>query len=105
MSDDKLILVGAVGFAVFLVGQKKGWFKGSVSLPGLSLQFPNPAADNGYRASDPGAYVTADDLIKGVTENDWQNMPTTAFDQSIDDLLSPDPMAGFWQPGYYRAIK
>jgi hypothetical protein len=66
--------------------------------------FAEPGTDRGYRASDPGAYVATDDLIAGATENDWGYTPSR-FEQTIDDALSPDPMAGFWQPGYYRAGK
>lgn len=102
MKDDQKILVVACAFAVFLVGQKKGWFKAAPVL-GPSFQFPG--ADLGYRPNEPGAYVSTDDIIRGATDNDWQNVPETVFDQNIDDLLSPDPMAGFWRPDYYRAIR
>lgn len=99
MKQDQMILVAAVGFAALLVAQKKGWLKSSplsASVPWPTFQFPSASADRGYRPSDPGAYVTTDDLIAGVSENDYSTIAPGRFEQTIDDALS---LPGFYSPG------
>ena len=98
MKQDQMILVAAVGFAAFLVAQKKGLFNRvySPSAPWPTFQFPSADADRGYRPSDPGAYVTTDDLIAGVSENDYTTIAPGRFEQTIDDALA---LPGFYTPG------
>lgn len=109
MKNEQLILVAAVGFAAFLVAKKTGMFKRAALTGGPypSTTFHNDSAfaespeEKGYNPDNPGAYVFTDDLIKGVADNDWGYTPSR-FEQTADDVLSN---AGFWQPGYYRAVQ
>jgi len=94
MKIDQLILVGAVAFAGLLVAQKTGVLKKTTlsSVPWPSFTFNNDTAltasneEKGYDPVNPGNYVTTDDLIKGVADNDWGYIPPT-FDQKADGLL------------------
>jgi len=103
MKADKLILIGAVGFAAFLVAQKTGLFK-KVSLssgPQWSGAFlsDTPTFDSpeeqGYDPSNPGKYVFTQDLIKGIGDNDWWYTPS-AFETSNRDSPWYQPI---WMQG------
>ncbi|KQQ97418.1 hypothetical protein [Massilia sp. Leaf139] len=101
MSNDKLILAAAVGFAAFMVAQKKGLFKKAALTSGAypSFVFNNDSAfaaspeEQGYDPQNPGKYVTTDDLIKGALDGDWGYTPSV-FEQTANDL--------FYSPSYYR---
>lgn len=104
MKKDQMIIGAAVLFAAALVAQKTGLLKKFTGQGGSSVPFsmqgfgrletPFAAGDTeGYNPADPGRYVTTDDLIIGVTDNDWQNIPT--FQQTADAVLAtPGQMVG-----------
>lgn len=99
MKTDQLILLGAVGFAAFLVAQKTGVFKkaGLISgaWPSLTFQNDTPFTESqeekGYDPANPGNYVFLEDLIKGVADDDWGYTPSK-FEQNVDEL--------FYKPTY-----
>jgi len=102
MKTDQLILIGAVGFAGFLVLQKTGYFKKAAltsgPAPSLTFQSDTPffqsSEDQGYDPSNPGKYVFTEDLTKGILDEDWYYTPS-AFERANRESPFYEPV---WIP-------
>lgn len=99
MKKDTVILGAAAIIAGVLIAQKTGVLGKLTARPLTPVDlitgftprtspFETVETERGYNPADPGAYVSVDELIAGVADNDYSYIPT--FGQTVDAVLGAE---------------